>query len=472
MLCALTGETPNDPVVLPRSGAIFERKHIERYVASHHADPVSNEPLLLSDLVAIAQVAPIVPPVQARPQSVPSLLAQFQNEWDAVALEMFSLRKQLTQARHELSAALSHQEAAVRVVAKITKERDEARKALQDLAASLGSSPPSSGTIPVDSIAQARESLFQLHKSQKIKGPAPDTRLCSTESPTTKKMCSQVRGTPYHDPSMHRLVLCANDSVHLINLTTMDIIATHENESADGAANVGDDVIVAFPDKILANGVTLPRPKAFHVLSILPHPLLFNFVAVCDEDHRFYFYDTDQGVCVHESEKLETLLCMAFHVDGALLAVGTLLRVQIYSVLDGTLAAELDTEYLTVTSVVFAMNGYWMVVVSCDGERSALQVMDLRKNSTVYTLKLDKLIHAAAIDESSTVIAAQNGSEVQLLRYYKKSKLWQDQEAVVAAEHGAAIKLSVVTLRGEEKLRVVSCDRDGNAALYDFSGVW
>ena len=67
--------------------------------------------------------------------SVPGLLKALQNEWDAQQLEAFQLKKHLDLARSELSGALYQHDAACRVIARLVRERDEARASLSGAAA-------------------------------------------------------------------------------------------------------------------------------------------------------------------------------------------------------------------------------------------------------------------------------------------------------------------------------------------------
>ncbi len=71
--------------------------------------------------------------------SIPALLATFQNEWDALALETYNLQEQLARTREELATALYQHDAAVRVIARLTKERDEARSSLSRVTVAAGS---------------------------------------------------------------------------------------------------------------------------------------------------------------------------------------------------------------------------------------------------------------------------------------------------------------------------------------------
>ena len=91
----------------------------------------------MDDLVEL-KTARVVRPRPPTHTSIPSLLSVFQNEWDAIVLETYQLKQQLAQTRQELSTALYQHDAAVRVIARVTKERDEARDALSKLSISGG----------------------------------------------------------------------------------------------------------------------------------------------------------------------------------------------------------------------------------------------------------------------------------------------------------------------------------------------
>ena len=110
-------------------GTVYEKRLITTHIKQQGTDPTTNEPLSTDDLIDL-QTSRIVRPRPPSLTSIPSLLSVFQNEWDALALESFQLQVQLQQTRQELSTALYQNDAAVRVIARLTKERDEARAAL------------------------------------------------------------------------------------------------------------------------------------------------------------------------------------------------------------------------------------------------------------------------------------------------------------------------------------------------------
>ena len=123
--------------LLKRTGHVFEKRLIEAYISENGKDPVTNEDLTPDDLVDLKS-ARIVRPRPPTLTSIPSLLSVFQSEWDALALETYKLRQHLTQTRQELSTALYQHDAAIRVIARLTRERDEARDVLSRITVNGG----------------------------------------------------------------------------------------------------------------------------------------------------------------------------------------------------------------------------------------------------------------------------------------------------------------------------------------------
>ena len=143
---------------------------IEAYIADNGKDPVTGEELTPDDLVDLKS-ARVVRPRPPTLTSIPSLLSVFQNEWDALALETYSLRQQLAQTRQELSTALYQHDAAVRVIARLTRERDEAREALSKVTINAGGAVGGGDEMQVDShglpdaIAAKVDSTQERHES-------------------------------------------------------------------------------------------------------------------------------------------------------------------------------------------------------------------------------------------------------------------------------------------------------------------
>ena len=97
----------------------------------------------MEDLVAV-QTSGAIKPRVASAASIPGMLSQFHDEWDALMLETHTLRTDLHASRQELSHALYQHDAACRVIARVVKERDEARSAL---ASARGAAAPCASEV-------------------------------------------------------------------------------------------------------------------------------------------------------------------------------------------------------------------------------------------------------------------------------------------------------------------------------------
>lgn len=125
---------------------------------------MTDEELSTDDLVEL-KASNTVRPRPPTLTSIPSLLSVFQNEWDALALESYTLRRQLTQTRQELSTALYQHDAAVRVIARLSKERDEAREALSGI--SVHKSPAINGdAMQVDNPGLSSKLIANVEATQ------------------------------------------------------------------------------------------------------------------------------------------------------------------------------------------------------------------------------------------------------------------------------------------------------------------
>lgn len=145
-------------------GAVFEKRLIEKYIEENGKDPVTGEDISPEDLIVVKS-SRVVRPRPPTLTSIPALLTTFQNEWDALALETYNLKEQLTRTREELATSLYQHDAAVRVIARLTRERDEARDALSKV--TVSASDPSNGdAMAIDSEGLPEELAAKVDETQ------------------------------------------------------------------------------------------------------------------------------------------------------------------------------------------------------------------------------------------------------------------------------------------------------------------
>ena len=154
---------------------------IEAYISENGTDPVNGEDLSIDDLIDLKQ-SRLVKPRPPTLTSIPALLSTFQNEWDALILETFQLKQQLAETRQELSVALYYQDSANRVIARLQKERDEARDALSrvTVTSANGVSGANGDAMQVDGQGLPEDIIAKVDQTQqRLQGtrrrrPVPD----------------------------------------------------------------------------------------------------------------------------------------------------------------------------------------------------------------------------------------------------------------------------------------------------------
>ena len=133
IVCAISGDIPETPIVSHVSGHVFEKRLLEKWVEDKGTDPVTNEPLSMEQTTEIKNSESVIRPRAPAWTSIPGILKCLQDEWDALMLHQYSLRDQLQNSRQELSHSLYQHDAACRVIARLQKDATEAKDALSNL---------------------------------------------------------------------------------------------------------------------------------------------------------------------------------------------------------------------------------------------------------------------------------------------------------------------------------------------------
>ena len=188
----VSGAVPEEPVVSKVSGHLFERRLLEKAVADSGVDPVTKSPMRLPDDSVVVRAtggasasggSGGVAPPKPRPSpaaSVPGLIGLFRDEWDALALETHQLRASLHSARQELAHALYQHDAALRVIARLVRERDAARDAYEARAGGAAADLPAASEQQ-----QQPEKKEQQQQQQQ-----------QSQQPAAKKAKTQERAAP------------------------------------------------------------------------------------------------------------------------------------------------------------------------------------------------------------------------------------------------------------------------------------
>ncbi|EMG49124.1 prp19 Pre-mRNA-processing factor 19 [Candida maltosa Xu316] len=479
MICSISGEIATDPVVSRKSGAIFQRKHILNYISTNGTDPITNEPLSETDLIPIKTDQKTPSPPNPSNTSIPALLSTFQNEWDAIVLEVFTLRKQLQVAKEELSLALYKQDAAINVAAKAIRDRDEARSALEQLASSLSvttdvvvnnnNNIEEDKSVQFDKITKARDDLFMFHKSQKVKFPFDVDTVLKLELLDTKSIFEGEKVSKYYyNKDINSIVgVCADKIIkysfidgtisYLDTSGVASLVSVSSNGTIAGAIK---NSIVFSNDEI----IELPNKPT----QIIPHPSLDFFIIFTAKN---WVVATTKSILSTHDEKL-TLGTL--HYDGEILAAKSGKEIQFSSILSGDKLGSFTPEHANVVKIEFASNGYWLLVLSNTKTKSTVQVYDLRKSTVVYTLDFDDVITNFITDPTASILVTFSKKSYTISRFTKKTKEWnhgtpQDLHDGLDPAH-IELKSTVTNVIEDSKVELMSVDLKNNqCVLYKVS---
>ncbi|KAI1339396.1 cell cycle control protein [Xylariaceae sp. FL0016] len=472
MLCAISGEAPQEPVVSKTSGSVFEKRLIEKYIEENGKDPVTGDDLTLDDLLPIKS-SRIVRPRPPTLTSIPALLSTFQNEWDALALETFNLKEQLTHTREELATALYQHDAAVRVIARLTKERDESRDALSKVTVSAGG-PSNGDSMAVDAeslseelVEKVDETQTKLSKSRK-KRPVPQG--WTTPDDITAFAVTASNSLPVPQTTTITLEggyaaasgLTGDVAIYSIEADKVER-SLKVNEPVTDSIWEGSKVIFATAKgsvKVFENGSEIVSfsEHAGPANGLAMHPSQ-EILASIGSDKSFVFYDL---INLQRATRIYTnaaLTACAFHPDGHLFAAGTNTGdIKLFMTKTGEEAAAFSLG-APVQALTFSENGFWFAATAKG--QTTVTIFDLRKEGNaaqVKVLDVGGAVDSLAWDYSQQFLATAGPAGVTVQQYNKSSKKWSEplRAAVGAVDVQWAENASkLVAVNGEGVISVL-----------------
>ncbi|EMD41571.1 hypothetical protein CERSUDRAFT_79179 [Gelatoporia subvermispora B] len=472
--CSISGEPPQDPVVSQKSGQVYERRLITKYISENGTDPITGEKLEESDLITVKANPKAAAPRPPSVTSIPALLQLLQNEWDANMLETFQLKQQYNAVRQELSYSLYARDAATRVVARLIRERDAAREALASIQATVGAVPATAnggdvemaeetqeaGSLPAEVLKQIDETHQALSAARKKRKPptgyvAPADVKSFTAKHAVPSLHSSspagVTALAISRESPAQFLTGGNDKiVQLYDRSTDKVLAslkghTKKINHVAFREREGDATLLlsAGADKIAkawahdtASGEYIPRATIRvhkgELTGLAVHPTS-TFLALASADRTYSLHDLATGAQIFRSQEAEEpFTSLSVHPDGTLLALGTPgSTIQIYDVRSGAIAAALtppDAAPFTVKTVSFSENGYHLLAPD---SLSSVAVWDLRKPKIATSIALGEnfKVNKVLYDVSAQLLGVAGSEGVRVFAHKTWEELVNLQEA-------------------------------------------
>lgn len=475
MNCSISGEVPEEPVVSRSSGLLFEKRLIERHISDFGKCPITGEPMTMDDIVPI-KTGKIVKPRPMQTASIPGMLGMFQIEWDGLMLSNFALEQQLHTARQELSHALYQHDAACRVIARLKKERDEARALLAQAERQIPMSVDAPDAVNAAAISNGKRAIEDGEMGPDGKRVRPGiSNGVITELTDCNAVLSQQRkkrqipSTLAPIDALERYSQLTVNPLHRTNkpgILSLDILHSKDLIATAGAdsnavvfdrssgqvvstlsghskkvtsvkfAAEGEIVVTGSTDKTVrvwrgSEGGDLEcrhtlKDHTAEVQAVTVHATNKYFVTA-SLDNTWCFYELDSGLCLAQVEdtsgSTEGYTSAAFHPDGLILGTGTASSlVKIWDVKSQANVASFDGHIGAVTAISFSENGYFLATAAQDG----VKLWDLRRLKNFRTLAPydeNTPTQSVEFDHSGSYLAV-GGSDVRVYQVANVKSEW------------------------------------------------
>lgn len=495
VLCSLSGQVPAEPVVSLKSGHVFEKRLLLKYLAQNQRRcPITGQELdaehdllALQPLPSSSSSSSSPKPLAPNDSSIPQLLSTFQNEWDAAMLETFTLKQHLQQTRQELSHALYQHDAACRVIARLNAENAALKERLQAQASGEPQDVDMSGETGASlapevlaTVEAKQKALAKTRKDFKKKtGPqraalldglaqwkaASSHTLHDSDKPGVTSVAVDAKNTA--------LVATGGVDKHakVFDTTKQQLVATlsgHTKKLSDVAFHPTADMLVTASYDATVKLWT-PKDDGYGVgftldgfddavTSTSIHPT-GNYLLSSSLDATWAIHDVRRGqllsrytlngelampVAGKGEKAANETRCSRFHPDGGIFGTAAKSKlVQMWAVNSLSNVVTFEGHTAPVSALGFSENGYHLVSGSEDG---VVKLWDLRKAASFFELDLKQqqpklklgAIHSICFDPSGSHLAVASGHVVQVLKEVSKNhwevvKTLDDHKAAVTA---------------------------------------
>jgi pre-mRNA-processing factor 19 len=322
--------------------------------------------------------------------SIPGLLGLFQNEWDDLMLETYTLKQHLDATRQELSQALYQHDAACRVIARLIKERDTALEQVSTAQAAGAQNAVADGEMEdveeagmTPAIISKMEATSKTLQKGRRKRPAPDELASKDDiaaydadsSHTIHKSDKPgILCVALHPKKQNMVLTGGVDKVaQLFNRKSGKVESTlsgHGKKVTDVLFHPTDDVLfTTSADKTAKIWAKSGKSyKAAHTIDCHSAEITGcslhatnDYLATCSTDASWAFHDINTGktlMHVKDPSVDKGFNCTAFHPDGLILGTGTLDNlIRIWDMKTQQNVASFEGHTDVVNSISFSENG-------------------------------------------------------------------------------------------------------------------
>eukprot|EP01080_Neovahlkampfia_damariscottae_P003594 gene3594-6329_t len=441
MFCNISNKVPEEPVVSKKSGLLFEKRLILKYIDEKGVCPVTKETLSEEDLLNVKSET-MTKPRTLTSNSIPGLLQTFQNEWDSLMLETFSLKQQNQELRQELSHALYQHDAACRVIARLIKEKEDLKNNVEDSKMEEEEEQESTYEKPVIEIIQnTAKKLSSKRKKRELSDTLATPEFVKNyhlegSYPLHKTKPAGVSCLDIH-PTKNLILTGGNDhTLSIFNKDSSQILSTlkgHTKQVTNVSFNSNYDSLVSSSvDKTIRVWSFDSKKEEYTTNSIIKehkdvvtdltlHPS-GNYLVSSSNDKTWKFHDLNTAKTILSNDTLDAKIqTCCFHPDGILLGFGDSNNViSIWNILENKIVAKYEGHTNEVVTMSFSENGYHLATGSTDG---TVKLWDLKNSRNFQTFEIGSAVKCVNFDHSGNYLSVGSASgSVQVFQ----NKIWEE----------------------------------------------